>query len=156
MTSPSEWQVILEERAKKMGAGLDATVKESDDEGFMLWQINKPAARTVAYNAATYPEDRYLVLTEDYPALLKAGALPPLRAIAEWEQAKANTRPHPDPSGAVDPMTGGPVMLPGVPITDTVPYFWAGILECGDAIFNRRAKDFRDLLRAAEVEGAKA
>ena len=119
-------------------AEYEAAVTQAADEGWLLFSIGKPRERLYVYKECTYPEDMMLVLTPDYPKLLRAGIMPPLRCIAEWNNAVA---PVTDEKGQVT-----------VPIpSDLRPFMWALLLLCPDFVFLRWATDFRKLA-AAEME----
>ncbi len=132
--SPEELQQIEVDVVKEAVAEYEAAVTQAADEGWLLFSIGKPRERLYVYKECTYPEDMMLVLTPDYPKLLRAGIMPPLRCIAEWNNAVA---PVTDEKGQVT-----------VPIpSDLRPFFWALLLICPDQVLTRFADDFRELAR---------
>lgn len=105
----------------------------SEQEGYVLWEINTPQQRLQGYRICTYPEDIPLVQNPDYLELHRAGVLPELRAMTEW---RALTTP--------DPLTGE-VVIP----SDYTPFVWALYSLLPDKIFKKRQQDFIKLTQDA-------
>ena len=143
---PARKQELMLERTKRVygpdGHYLTA-VRKAMEEGFGMFAIHPPAKRLIAYTAMTWPEDKYLILTDNYFDLWKIGQLPDLHALTSWQEAG---RPMPDPN------TGLPMMPP--PVTDIKPFFWAWLLppNLPAIVFENYAGDYRALVKA---EGAK-
>ncbi len=108
----------------------EATLREADDEGWLIWQLAPPRYRLRFYQRATYPEDIPLILTSGYLELFKAGVMPALRASREWENAKAS----------------------GQLITDTTIYFWALLLTLPGFLFTKYQNEYIRLVKAEQAK----
>ncbi len=139
--TPKRRQQMIVEVATADAEHTEATLREADDEGWLIWQLAPPRYRLRFYQRATYPEDIPLVLTSGYLELWKAGVIPALRALTEWEKAKAP---------GVDPATGQPV--PAQEITDTTPYFWAILTTLPPFLFTKYQNEYIRLVKAEQAK----
>lgn len=135
--SPEVLQRITMETVEKDVAAYEKGVKDTLESGWAIWSLSPPQKRLAGYMACTWPEDLPLILDNpDYIDLFKAGVMPPLRAMLEWE---AITAPQPDGKGGM--------VIPQP--SDFRPYYWALLSICPPYVFKRDADDFRALLRDA-------
>lgn len=103
------------------------------DEGWLIWSIQPASKRLQGYVGSTLAADFILVLNKDYLDLYRAGQLPPLQALTEWQQLTAI----------------------GEPIQTYQRYFWPLLTLLPDWIFREVQKDFIDLAgKQLEKEGA--
>lgn len=102
--------------AHKYADRTEKTIRGVLDNGFLLWELQKPQQRLLSYRYVTDPRDTMWLLTDNYLDLWKTGAAPDLAVLTAYQQVQ---KPQPDP------LTGQ--MVP-VPINDLLKYFWAVLL----------------------------
>ena len=64
--TPKRRQQMIVEVATADAEHTEATLREADDEGWLIWQLAPPRYRLRFYQRATYPEDITLILTSGY------------------------------------------------------------------------------------------
>lgn len=116
---------MVKELAADSVRQINDALKESEREGYVLFQLATPAQRLRGYQACTYPEDIPYIQNPDYLDLHRAGILPELKAMTEWRRLTT-----PDITGQV-----------AVP-SDWSPFVWALLLLLPDFIFKNRQHDF--------------
>ena len=126
IVTPEEQQRISLELAQRWNQSIDTALEQTVEEGFMIWSVQPPAKRLQGYMNSTIEGDALLVLTDDYLPLYKAGILPPLKALTEW-QALTDA---------------------GLPPSNYQRYFWGLLFLLPDWVFEKYAGDWRTLVKA--------
>ena len=123
--SPEQQQAISLELAQEASEQFDAALHESAEEGWLIWSIQPPAKRFQGYMLSTLAEDFPLLITSDYLDLFKAGILPPLKALEEWQAITAT----------------------GQPPSSYQRYLWPLLLLLPEWVFKRYQSDFIHLVK---------
>ena len=123
--SPEDQQRISLELAQWANEQGDVALHQAADEGWIIWSIQPPAKRLQGYMLSTLAEDFPLVITSDYLDLFRAGILPPLKALEEWQA----------------------ITVTGQPPTSYQRYLWPLLLLLPDWVFKKYQSDFIHLVK---------
>ena len=125
IVTPEEQQRISLELAKRWNQSIDTALEQTVEEGFMIWSVQPPAKRLQGYMLSTLAEDFPLVITSDYLDLFRAGILPSLKALEEWQAITAT----------------------GQSPTSYQRYLWPMLLLLPDWVFRKYQSDFIHLVK---------